>query len=122
MSEPVDTTPRFKVGDELAFMSRSPYGGRWYFNTIERITPSGILVCGKTRVRVSGGGQFLSVIGESGWSTTRVEPATDEIRRAVRRDRMIDKIEKTKWRDLNEDIIAQVWHIVRDRKPVEEKL
>jgi len=121
MSDAVEQTPRFKVGDELAFMTRSPYGARWYFNTIDRITPSGILVCGKTRVRVSGGGQFLSVIGESGWATTLVEPATDEIRREARRDRMIDKIENTKWRDLDDDIIAQVWSMVLERKPVEEK-
>jgi hypothetical protein len=118
MSDAVEQTPRFKVGDELAF--RSPYGGRWYFEAIGRITPTGILVCGKTRVRVSRGGQFLSVIGESGWSTTRVEPATDEIRREARLHRMLDEIEKTKWRDLDDDIIAQVWSMVLDRKPVEQ--
>jgi hypothetical protein len=119
MSDAVEQTTRFKVGDELAFMSRSPYGDRWYFERIDRITPTGILVCGKTRVRVSGGG--LRVVGESGWVRTSVEPATDEIRREVRRDRMIDKIEKTKWRDLDDDIIAQVWSMVLDRKPAEDK-
>ena len=119
MSDAVEQTPRFKVGDELAY--KFPHSNRWRIVAIDRITPSGILVCGSWRVRVSRGGQFLSVIGESGWSTTRVEPATDEIRREVRRDRMIDKIENTKWRDLDDDIIAQVWSMVLDRKPVEKK-
>jgi hypothetical protein len=116
MSDAVETTPRFKVGDELAFMSRSPYGDRWYFERIDRITPTGTLVCGKTKVRVSG--KWMTVIGNP---AVIVEPVTDEIRREARRDRMIDKIENTNWRDLDDDIISQVWSMVLDRKPVEEK-
>jgi hypothetical protein len=119
MSDAVEQTPRFKVGDELAFMPRSPYGDRWYFERIDRITPTGILVCGKTRVRVSGGG--LRVVGESGWVRTSVEPATDEIRREARRDRMLDEITKTDWRRLNDDVVERVYRIVHAWKPVEDK-
>ena len=115
MSDAVETTPRFKVGDELAFKSVR-YGGRWGIDEIDRITPSGILVCGETKVRARG--KTLIVIGDP---AVIVEPVTDEIRREARRDRMIDKIEKTKWRDLDDDIIAQVWSMVLDRKPVGEK-
>jgi hypothetical protein len=121
MSDAVETTPRFKVGDELAFRVWWPTPGatQWRIVRIARITPSGVLVFGAgrgaTKVRVKGG--RLVVIGDSRWT---VEPVTDEIRRHILFHEMIGTIEKTKWRDLNEDIVTRVYRIVHAWKPVEE--
>jgi hypothetical protein len=105
-----------KVGDELAF--KVPPYDSWYIKKIDRTTPSGILVCGDTKVRVSVNGG-LSVVGESGWSKTLVVPATDEIRIEAKRSRMFKAIEKTKWRDLDNNTLAQVYSIVHASKSSE---
>jgi len=120
MSDAVDTTPRFKVGDELAFRVPWPTTDcqRWRIVRIARITPSGVLVfgagSGATKVRAKG--DRLVMVGDSSWA---VEPVTDEIRREVRFHEMIGTIKETWLEGRDYETVEQVYRILCDRKPKE---
>jgi hypothetical protein len=122
MSDAVETTPRFKVGDELAFSVWWPWlptnSQRWRIMRIARITPSGVLVCGAgsgaTKVRAKG--DRLVVIGDS---SCAVEPVTDEIRRHIRFHEMIGTIKATCLEGRDYETVEQVYRILCDRKSKE---
>lgn len=92
-----------KVGDELAF--HGGYGhGKWSIHKVDRITPSGRIVCGPYTLNPN-----LRVRGRRGyggpWEGERV---TAKIREDVRRRKLLETIDDVKWGSLDTDTLAKV--------------
>lgn len=92
----------YDVGDQLAFRSNSR--GRWEIFTIEKITPSGRIVCGRYTLNPD-----LSIRGDRGYSGPyRGCRVTEKIRAEHVRQQNLDFISATKFVDLRDDILDAV--------------
>lgn len=92
----------YAVGDELAFQ----YGhGGWKIAKIERITPSGRIICGGYTLNPS-----LTIRGLSNTYCPpfRGQPVTDEIREAVRRQKALIKVGRINWDIMPTGLILSV--------------
>ena len=100
-----------KVGDELAF--RDGYGrGNYAIHEIERITPSGRLVCGHITLNSD-----LSIRGDRGYGGPYCgEIITDKIREAVRRQNALEAIKRTKFDNLTTDSLAAIVAAINEAK------
>lgn len=100
--------PKLKVGDELAFLEWSHYA----IYTIDKITPSGRIKCGRYELdpdlRVRGRGRGMG-------APYRAELVTDNIRNAVFRRRLLERITAwtpTRWGELPTETLEKVVALV----------
>ena len=99
-----------KVGDELAFISRNGI----LIRKIDRITPSGRLVCGPYTLNAN-----LKIRGEQdSFCRIRVEPATDEHRKKVERSRLLQEVRRCcdLWELLTTEQLQSVLEIVKAKR------
>jgi hypothetical protein len=115
MSDAVEQTPRFKVGDELAFHSDGMHGGL-YIMRIEAITKSGKLKCGSMLVNP----KTMRIWGAGDWPKTSVLPVTDKIRQKIRRNETIRSVSQTKWATITDDQLNRIVAILKEAQPQEE--
>ena len=107
---------KYAVGDKLAF--RGGYGnGSWEIHEIERITPSGRIVCGRFTLNPD-----LSIRGRSGYSGPfKGEPVTEEIENEYRRQKNLQKIDDTKFHLLSDSALAAIVDVIKSEKRLQEK-
>ncbi len=79
--------PQWTVGQEVAYTIN--YGRTWRITRITRITPSGRLIVEGVSRQFDAQGRQMG----SRWERLYLEPVTDEIRDAVRRDALLDRIQ-----------------------------
>lgn len=98
----VDSAVQVKVGDELAF--RHSYGTGWTIHKVEKITPSGRIVCGKYTLNPD-----LRIRGERGHNGPYYgEIVTSNIRAEVLRQKRLDFIAVTNWKELSDAVLDKV--------------
>lgn len=99
-----------KVGDELLFTNMSTMSIR----KIDKITPSGRLVCGKTILNPN-----LSVRGHQDiWNIITVAPVTDKDREDIKdmklRKKCMDEINDINWRGIKTDQLKRIVEIINE--------
>lgn len=97
-----------KVGDKLAFRG---YGNQYSICTVERITASGRIVCGKYTLNPD-----LTVRGrrDSFHSPHEAEPITPEIIASLNRRKSLERIVHTDWPSLTSDALKKIETIIND--------
>ena len=101
-------TKNIKVGDELAF--QSGYRGDWYIYEVSHVTPTGISTAGPYKVNAD-----MSIRGRANrgyYGPCRAYHATADIKAKVTRQKCLAKIERTKWRTLDDTSLLAVCAIV----------
>lgn len=87
----------YKVGDRLAISHR--FGG-WIIYTIDKITPSGRIVCGNYTLNPD-----LSIRGPEKWGPYRAYPVTEEIERSARRREYLMRLGRVKFDVLPDSVL-----------------
>jgi|JI10StandDraft_1071094.scaffolds.fasta_scaffold355936_5 hypothetical protein len=106
-----------KVGDELAFDLGPGLGSRqtrWSIHAVEKITPSGRIVCGPYELNPD-----LSIRGKKNrgyWGPSRGELVTKKIRDSVEVSRLISLIERVKLSELSLETLSKVWDVIKESK------
>lgn len=102
VSMSVDSAVKMQVGDELAF--RHSFGTGWSIYKVEKITPSGRIVCGRYTLNPD-----LRIRGERGYHGPYCgEIVTPKIRAEVLRQKQIDLIADTNWKELSDAVLEKV--------------
>lgn len=96
----------WKVGDELAF--GSGYNG-YTIRVIDRILPSGRLVCGQYTLNPD-----LKIRGAGKWGPRRAVPVTDEIRRFIARRDNVSFIRSVRLDTLSSESLAAIVEIIKN--------
>jgi len=107
-------TKTYAVGDELAFRHCRDFGGvpPYSLHKIERITPTGLMVCGGYKVTPD-----LRIRGEGEYSSTDcVGRPTPEIIEELTRWRIVDRLSRLKWNTLTTDALKAVADIIGKEK------
>ena len=98
----VDSAVQVQVGDELAF--RHSYGTCWSIYKVEKITPSGRIVCGRYTLNPD-----LTIRGDRGYHGLYCgEIVTPKIRAEVARQKQLDLIAVTNWKELSDAVLDKV--------------
>ena len=107
-----NNTETYAVGDELAFRHYRNFGGvpPCSLHKIERITPTGLMVCGCYKVTPD-----LRIRGEYS-STDCVGRPTPEIIEELTRWRIVDRLSRLKWNTLTTDALKAVADIIGKEK------
>lgn len=101
----------WKVGDEIAFRGRN----RIFIHKVERITPSGRLVCSPYTLNPD-----LSVRGASAYSQIfRGEPVTPGIRAVARKQRNLSTVTNFDASKASDELIASIADLIRQAKASE---
>jgi hypothetical protein len=87
---------KYKVGDRLAFS----HSGKWRVYLIDRITPSGRIVCGPYTLNPD-----LSIRGPEKWGPYRACAVTEEIEKACRRREYLDILSRVRFDELTDDVL-----------------
>ena len=110
--ESITETPKFAVGDELAFS----YGwgkGRWAIHKITKITPSGRIKCGPyeldPNLRVRGRRDAYSA------APYKDEVVTDKIRKEVREAIALSLVANFKWHTLPIEKLLRIVEILNEK-------
>lgn len=107
-TEKSDSKHCYAVGDQLAFRCGSD-SHFWVIATISKITPTGRIKCGQWELDPD-----LRVRGRSGYSGPyEGEPVTEEIRNEIKRMKNLNFLRDVKWKELSDDQLSQVVHIVQ---------
>lgn len=104
-----DEHGEFNVGDEIAIFHGFS-GDSLDIVRIDRITPSGQLVCGNKRLTPN-----LRVVGSTQWSRTYATRATDELREQFHKNRLVGKLRRIEFERLPMSKLREIAAIV-DRK------
>lgn len=92
-----------KVGDELAFGS-SGWAATYKIHKVERITPSGRIVCGRYTLNPD-----LTIRGSrNAWGPYRAEVVTQEIRDEIEKQDILSVIGATNWQMLDLEHLRKV--------------
>jgi hypothetical protein len=108
------TAQQFKVGDELAFDSRG-WCKSWTIYKIEKITPSGRMLCGPYWLNPD-----LTVRGREPYSSSpyKAYSVTDKIRADVLRHSSLYMLQrKIKWDLLPTKVLSQIIDIAEKAMP-----
>jgi len=97
----------YAVGDQLAF--DCGFGrGHWKIATIDKITPSGRIVCGLFTLNPD-----LTIRGHNGYGPYRGQPVTDEIRAKVKRQENLSIISGAKFSEMSEDVLDEIVKLIK---------
>lgn len=101
---------KISIGDELAFKGGS--SGNWQIIKVDRITPSGRIVCGRFTLNPD-----LSIRGEKGWGGPyRGQPVTEAIREVVQRRDFIERINRAKLADMPTSQLIRIKEAVEGKE------
>ena len=94
---------KYKVGDRLAFSHQ----GKWSVYPIDKITPSGRMVCGRYTLNPD-----LSIRGREKWGPYRAYEVTEEIEKASRRREYLDILSRVRFEELTDDVLDALVEIL----------
>jgi hypothetical protein len=105
-------TETYAVGDDLAFRHYNNFGGvpPYSLHKIERITPTGLMVCGGYKVTPD-----LRIRGEYSLTDCVGRP-TPEIIEELTRWQIVNRLSRMKWDTLTTDALKAVADIIGKEK------
>lgn len=94
---------KYEVGDRLAFS----HSGKWYVYPIDRITPSGRIVCGPYTLDPD-----LRIRGPEKWGPYRAYEVTEEIEKACRRREYLNILSRVRFNELTDDVLEALVEVL----------
>ena len=94
---------KYKVGDRLAFSHR----GKWRVYPIDKITPSGRMVCGPYTLNPD-----LRIRGREKWGPYKAYEVNEEIEKASRRSEYLDILSRVRFEELTDDVLDALVEIL----------
>lgn len=109
-----------KAGDKLALSV--PYSDKYKIVTIDHVTAKGRIVLKNYPGEFDQDGYLIRSKGRANWGPReRLHVLTDEIKAAIRRDRMIDTLTAVKWQEQPLEVLEAAYAAFRLAREVQEQ-
>lgn len=94
---------KYKVGDRLAFSHQ----WKWRVYPIDKITPSGRMVCGPYTLNPD-----LSIRGREKWGPCWAYEVTEEIEKSCRRGEYLDILSRVRFNELTDGVLEALVEVL----------